>query len=141
MNRLPLRHWAAVCVALSCPALDASAATTIRVAANSEIRSTNPGVNRDANTDTVMLHIIEGLVGYRDDGTPAPLLAQSVAVSKDGKAYTFKLRPGLKFHNGAAVTSADVVWSWKRYLDPNTKWLCLGEFDGSQSLKIESVEA
>jgi peptide/nickel transport system substrate-binding protein len=117
------------------------AAGTIRVAANAEIRSTNPGVNRDANTDTVMLHMIEGLVGYKDDGTPAPLLAQSVDVSKDGKTYTFKLRPGVKFHNGAPLTSADVVWSWKRYLDPNTKWLCLGEFDGSQSLKIESVEA
>jgi peptide/nickel transport system substrate-binding protein len=141
MNRLPLRHWAAVCVALSCPALDASAATTIRVAANAEIRSTNPGVNRDANTDTVMLHMIEGLVGYKDDGTPAPLLAQSVDVSKDGKTYTFKLRPGVKFHNGAPLTSADVVWSWKRYLDPATKWLCLAEFDGSQSLKIEAVEA
>jgi peptide/nickel transport system substrate-binding protein len=117
------------------------AAGTIRVAANAEIRSTNPGVNRDANTDTVMLHMIEGLVGYKDDGSPAPLLAQSIDVSKDGKTYTFKLRPGLKFHNGAAVTSADVVWSWKRYLDPNTKWLCLAEFDGSQNLKIESVEA
>ena len=119
----------------------AAGASTIRVAANAEIRSTNPGVNRDANTDTVMLHMIEGLVGYKDDGTPAPLLAQSVAISKDGKTYTFKLRPGVKFHNGAPLTSADVVWSWKRYLDPNTKWLCLSEFDGSQSLKIESVEA
>src|SRR5258706_59497 len=117
------------------------AAGTIRVAANSEIRGTNPGVNRDANTDTVMLHMIEGLVGYKDDGTPAPLLAQSIDVSKDGKTYTFKLRPGVKFHNGAPLTSADVVWSWKRYLDPNTKWLCLAEFDGSQSLRIESVEA
>ncbi len=117
------------------------AAGTIRVAANAEIRGTNPGVNRDANTDTVMLHMIEGLVGYRDDGTPAPLLAQSIDVSKDGKTYTFKLRPGVKFHNGAPLTSADVVWSWKRYLDPSTKWLCLAEFDGSQSLKIESIEA
>ena len=119
----------------------AHAAGTIRVAANAEIRSTNPGVNRDANTDSVMLHIVEGLVAYKDDGTPAPLLAQSIQVSKDGKTYTFKLRPGVKFHNGAPLTSADVVWSWKRYLDPNTKWLCLPEFDGSQKLKIESVEA
>jgi peptide/nickel transport system substrate-binding protein len=127
-------------LALALPAAGL-AASTIRVAANAEIRSTNPGVNRDANTDTVMLHMVEGLVGYKDDGTPAPLLAQSVQVSKDGKTYTFKLRPGVKFHNGAPLTSADVVWSWKRYLDPNTKWLCLSEFDGSQSLKIESVEA
>ncbi len=131
----------AAAAATALAALTVQAAGTIRVAANSEIRGTNPGVNRDANTDTVMLHMIEGLVGYKDDGTPAPLLAQSIDVSKDGKTYTFKLRPGVKFHNGAPLTSADVVWSWKRYLDPNTKWLCLAEFDGSQSLRIESVEA
>lgn len=130
----------AAAVACASPGL-AAAAGTIRVAANAEIRSTNPGVNRDANTDTVMLHIVEGLVGYRDDGSPAPLLAQSVQASPDGKTYTFKLRPGVKFHNGAVLTSADVVWAWKRYLDPNTKWLCLAEFDGSQGLKVESVEA
>jgi peptide/nickel transport system substrate-binding protein len=116
-------------------------AGTIRVAAHADIRGTNPGVNRDANTDSVMLHMVEGLVAYRDDGTAAPLLAQSVQISKDGKTYTFKLRPGVKFHNGAPLTSADVVWAWKRYLDPATKWLCLAEFDGSQSLKIESVES
>ena len=141
MSRMLPGAWAALLAALLSFGLGATAAGTIRVAANSEIRSTNPGVNRDANTDTVMLHMVEGLVGYKDDGTPAPLLAQSIQVSKDGKTYTFKLRPGVKFHNGAALTSADVVWSWKRYLDPNTKWLCLSEFDGSQSLKVESVEA
>jgi peptide/nickel transport system substrate-binding protein len=135
------RSLAATSAALLVSSFAAHGAGAIRVAANAEIRSTNPGVNRDANTDTVMLHMVEGLVGYKDDGTPAPLLAQSVQVSKDGKTYTFKLRPGLKFHNGAPVTSQDVVWSWKRYLDPATKWLCLAEFDGSQSLKIESVEA
>jgi peptide/nickel transport system substrate-binding protein len=141
MKRLSLCARAALCGALLSSPLDAAAAGIIRVAANAEIRGTNPGVNRDANTDTVMLHMVEGLVGYRDDGTPAPLLAQSVQVSNDGKTYTFRLRPGVKFHNGAALTSADVVWAWKRYLDPATKWLCLPEFDGSQSLKIESVEA
>src|SRR5258706_9359371 len=135
-----LRKTLIAVLALAVPAA-ALAAGAIRVAANAEIRGTNPGVNRDANTDTVMLHMIEGLVGYREDGTPAPLLAESVQVSKDGKTYTFKLRPGVKFHNGAALTSADVVWAWKRYLDPKTKWLWLPEFVGSQGLKSEAVEA
>src|SRR5881394_2532407 len=102
MKRLSLCAWAAFSGALLSSGLDATAAGTIRVAANAEIRGTNPGVNRDANTDSVMLHMIEGLVGYKDDGTPAPLLGQSVQISKDGKTYTFKLRPGVKFHNGAA---------------------------------------
>ena len=51
MKRLSFCAWAAVCGALFTLAPDATAAGTIRVAANAEIRSTNPGVNRDANTD------------------------------------------------------------------------------------------
>jgi ABC-type transport system substrate-binding protein len=73
------------------------------VAANAEIRSTNPGVNRDANTDTVMLHMVEGLVGYKDDGTPAPLLAQSIDVSRTARILHLQAAPGVKFHNGRAA--------------------------------------
>lgn len=61
--------------------------------------------------------------------------------TNSGKTCTFKLRSGVKFHNGATFTSADVVWSWKRYLDPNPQWLCLAEFDGSQGLRIERIQA
>ena len=114
---------------------------TIRVAINSDIRSTAVGISRDANTDGVMMHIVEGLVGYREDGTTAPMLAESVATSADGKTYTFKLRSNVKFHNGAPMTSADAVASLKKWLDPATKWLCLADFDGSKGVKIESVEA
>lgn len=123
------------------PAQNVKPEGTIVVAMNADIRTTNPGVNRDSNTDSVMMHIVEGLVAYREDGTPAPLLAQSIDVSADGKTYTFHLRDGVKFHNGAPLTADDVVWSWRRYLDPKTMWMCLADFDGSRGLKIESVEA
>ena len=116
-------------------------ADAIRASLSSDIRSTNPGVNRDANTDTVMMHIVEGLVAYREDGTPGPLLADSIEVSPDGMTYTFRLRSGLRFHNGAPVTAADVVWTWRRYLAPDAGWECLPEFDGSRGNRIESVEA
>ena len=36
----------------------------------------------------------------------------------------------MKFHNGAPLTSADVLWSWNRYMDPKTEWRCLPNFDG-----------
>src|SRR6202051_4552391 len=44
-----------------------------------------------------------------------PSLAQSWAESEDGLSYEFKLRPGLKFHNGDPVTTEDVKFSFERY--------------------------
>ncbi|EHM01909.1 ABC transporter, substrate-binding protein, family 5 [Acetobacteraceae bacterium AT-5844] len=114
---------------------------TIRAALNSDIRSTQPGGNRDANTDVVMMHVVEGLVAYREDTSVGPMLAESWTVSDDGRSYTFKLREGVVFHNGAPVTSAEVVWSWRRYLTPATQWRCLPDLDGRGLAKVVSVEA
>ncbi|KAB0264548.1 ABC transporter substrate-binding protein [Microvirga brassicacearum] len=118
-----------------------SAATPLRVQLSTDVRSTNPGVNRDSDTDAVVLHMVEGLVAYGEDARVKPLLAESVAMSEDGLTYTFKLRKGVKFHNGAGMTSADVVWSWNRYMDPKTEWRCFPEFDGRNGLKVTAIEA
>jgi peptide/nickel transport system substrate-binding protein len=135
MNRRLISAFALL--ALASPA----AAQTISVALNADIRSTNPGVNRDDNTDAVVLHMVEGLVGYRENGAVAPLLAEKVAVSADGLTYSFTLRKGVKFHNGAELTSADVIWNWNRYLDAKTDWRCRSEFDGRIGMKVTGVTA
>ena len=118
-----------------------AAAQTITVALPADIRSSDPGVNRDDTTDAVVLHVVEGLVGYAEDGTVGPLLAEKVDVSADGLTYSFTLREGVTFHNGAPLTPADVLWSWSRYMTPATNWRCLGEFDGRNGLKVETVTA
>jgi peptide/nickel transport system substrate-binding protein len=111
------------------------AATRVTIALTADIRSTNPGVNRDDNTDGVILNIVEGLVAYGEGGDVKPLLAKTVTTSADGLTYD------VSFHNGAKLTSADVLWSWKRYMDPKTEWRCLAEFDGRNDLKVLSAEA
>ncbi len=116
-------------------------AQSVTVALNADIRSTNPGVNRDDNTDGVTLNMVEGLVGYRENGSVGPLLAEKVDLSADGLTYTFHLRKGVKFHNGATLSSADVLWSWQRYMDPKTDWRCLADFDGRNGLKVVSATA
>jgi peptide/nickel transport system substrate-binding protein len=121
--------------------IPASAETLLRTRLNADIRSTDPGTNRDANTDGVMAHIVEGLVAFRDDTSIGPMLAESWTTSNDNKTYTFHLRQGVKFHNGGVMTAADVAWSFKRWLDPATGWRCLSEFGANGIARIDKIEA
>jgi len=139
MLSLRLKFLSAAVLA-ACSAAQAQT-TQIVVAQPADIRSTNPGVNRDNTTDGVVLNIVEGLVGYHENGTVGPLLARSIVTSPDGLTYIFKLRTNVRFHNGEPMTSADVLWSWKRYTDPKTDWRCLSEFDGRSGIKVTSVTA
>src|SRR6185295_18684292 len=61
-----------------------------------------------------------GLVKLKDPSTPIPALAESWTVDPEGKIYTFKLRPGLKFSNGRELTTEDVKYSFERLLNPKT---------------------
>ncbi|MBP7338680.1 ABC transporter substrate-binding protein [Niveispirillum sp.] len=119
----------------------AGAQTVLRGRLNADILSLDPGVRRDENTDAVVLHLVEGLVAFREDGSIGPLLAQSWTVSDDGRTYRFALRPGILFHNGATLTADDVVWSLKRYLAPATRWRCRFEFGAGGITGIEDIAA
>jgi peptide/nickel transport system substrate-binding protein len=66
-------------------------------------------------TETLTNHIYEGLYSLDKDKKPIPMLAEGHTVSKDGLVYTFKLRQGIKFHNGKEMTSEDVVASLVRW--------------------------
>ncbi|MBX3502085.1 MAG: ABC transporter substrate-binding protein [Alphaproteobacteria bacterium] len=135
-----MRTILAAALALSFAGVTAEA-QTLRVRLNSDIRSTDPGSNlRDENTDTVVQHMVEGLVAFRENAAVGMLLAEKVDVSQDGKTYTFTLRQGVRFHNGATLTSEDVVWSWKRYLGADSRWRCKPELSGGVA-KIEDISA
>ncbi|PYM14085.1 MAG: peptide ABC transporter substrate-binding protein [Candidatus Rokuibacteriota bacterium] len=67
-------------------------------------------------TEVITNHIYEGLYSIDAKAQPIPMLAEGMpTVSKDSLTYTFKLRSGIKFHNGKEMTSADVVASLNRW--------------------------
>src|SRR5262249_11644447 len=66
-------------------------------------------------TETLTNHIYEGLYSLDANARPIPMLAEGHTVSKDGLTYTFRLRSGIKFHNGKEMTSDDVVASLTRW--------------------------
>ncbi|MFM9942330.1 MAG: ABC transporter substrate-binding protein [Hyphomicrobiaceae bacterium] len=63
------------------------------------------------------VNLYDGLLRWLDNPAKLePWLAESYTVSDDGKAYTFKLRKGAKFHDGSEIKAADVVYSMERIL-------------------------
>ncbi len=66
----------------------------------------------------VATNIFDGLITFDEQQRPQPSLATSWTVSDDGKTITFKLRQGVKWHDGKEFTSADVQFSameiWKK---------------------------
>lgn len=115
------------------------AGSIIRARMNGDIVSSDPGTRRDANTDAVLLHVVEGLVAAREDGSVGPMLASSWTVSPDGRLYRFALRRGIRFHNGAPLTAADVKWSLERYLAPETHWRCKSDFGPGGIARITAI--
>ncbi|GAB4544652.1 MAG: hypothetical protein Fur002_18060 [Anaerolineales bacterium] len=62
-------------------------------------------------------YLYDGLVMVKD-GKVVPALAESFQVSDDGLEYTFTLRSGLTFHDGAAVNADAVIANFNRWYDP-----------------------
>ncbi|MBQ7260017.1 MAG: ABC transporter substrate-binding protein [Lachnospiraceae bacterium] len=67
-----------------------------------------------AGTKEVLFNMYEGLLKPDPDGNIVPAVAESYEVSEDGTLYTFKLREGVKFHNGEPVTAEDVKYSLEK---------------------------
>lgn len=60
----------------------------------------------------------EGLVQYTPDLTPEYLLAEEVTSNADGSEWTVRLKPDIPWHDGRTVSADDVVYSFKRIVDP-----------------------
>ena len=75
--------------------------------------SLSPYQLSSAGTREIMFNVFEGLYKTDSTGDFKPALATDYTVSSDGLTYTFTLRDGVKFHNGATVTAHDVIYSYE----------------------------
>ena len=75
--------------------------------------SLDPYQMTGAGTREVMFNVFEGLVKPDSDGNYVCAVASDCDISDDGLTYTFTLRDGVVFHNGAACTTDDVLYSFE----------------------------
>jgi peptide/nickel transport system substrate-binding protein len=93
----------------------------LTVAVPAEPATLDPHKSSNRYNYTFNSNMFEGLYIRNDKSELVPGLAESVSVTPDGLTYTFKLRKGVKFHDGSAMTADDVKFSMDRAINPATK--------------------
>jgi peptide/nickel transport system substrate-binding protein len=84
-------------------------------------------------------NVFETLVAANDKWEVTPLLAESWRSSPDGTEWTFRLREGVRFHDGTSLTARDVAYTLTRLLDKALGSPVFGRLD--QSLTKEGIRA
>ncbi|WP_395023390.1 ABC transporter substrate-binding protein [Dongia sp.] len=86
-----------------------------------DISTLDPAIGYDWKNWSMIKSVFDGLLDYKPGTTEIiPDLAESFEVAPDGLTYTFKLRKGVKFHNGREMKAADVKYSLERTCNPDT---------------------
>ncbi|HVW91957.1 MAG TPA: ABC transporter substrate-binding protein [Devosia sp.] len=110
---------AAALIAVSPQAMAATPADTLVIAKQiDDIISLDPGEAYELSGIEVIANTYDRIMRFEptDITKLVPGVAESVAVSDDGKTFTFKIRPGMKFASGNPVTAGDAAWSLQRVI-------------------------
>jgi len=116
-----------------------------------DLATLDPAIGYDWTNWPAIKLVFDGLLDYDSGTTIQPRIAESLPeVSADGLTYTFKVRKGVKFHNGRELTADDVVYTLTRVLDPKTGSPGAGfyvgikgaqEFIDGQTTSVEGIKA
>ena len=88
---------------------------TLRVGWAGSPDSLNPGVGTLMEAYTIYELVYETIYNLELDGSYKLELAESAEVSEDGLVWTFKMRPGAKWHDGQPVTAGDAAFTLNYY--------------------------
>ncbi|MFP4349482.1 MAG: ABC transporter substrate-binding protein [Desulfococcaceae bacterium] len=109
-------------VALAAPAMAAEPEGTLRVATTTMPNAIDLPMGAERNAHNVAWQMYDSLVWINDQGTVVPALAESWIISEDGSEITFKLKKGIKFHNGEPFDADSVVYTWERGKQGRMQW-------------------
>lgn len=112
------------------------ASDTIVFASSADATTLDPHNTTDTQSDQIIMMVYETLIRFDDQMRFQPGLAESWSVGADGRTWTFRLRAGVRFHDGAAFDAEAVRLNFERVLDP-----AQGHRRRSLFAAIERVEA
>ncbi|TVR34267.1 MAG: glutathione ABC transporter substrate-binding protein [Spirochaetaceae bacterium] len=92
---------------------------TLRIAIGAEPESLDPVKMTSAPAATVGEHVVERLIYMEEDGTLTPMLATSWEANADSTVWTFQIRQGVTFHDGAPLNAEAVRQNLARFVDPD----------------------
>ena len=98
------------------PAPAARRGGTLTIGTAQPVQTLDPHQSGLRNNRNAWMGLFSFLTLYNEQGFPKPSLADSWQVGSDGLTWTFKLRRGVKFHNGRELSAADVKFSIERVL-------------------------
>lgn len=88
-------------------------------ARGSDAQKLDPADVDDGDSVNALAQVCEGLVRFRSGTLEIePCLAEDYSFSADGLSYTFRLRAGVRFHDGTPLTAEAAAWSFRRQMDP-----------------------
>ncbi|TJW82790.1 MAG: ABC transporter substrate-binding protein, partial [Mesorhizobium sp.] len=94
----------------------------ITITYKDDVATLDPAIGYDWQNWSMIKSLFDGLMDYEPGTTNLrPDLAESYEIAPDGKTFTFKLRQGVKFHNGREMTAEDVKYSLDRVANPKTQ--------------------
>ncbi len=114
----------------------AAAGGTLIVGRGGDSAALDPAIVTDGESIKLAQQIFDPLLAYKQGTTEVePALAESWEISDDGLTYTFKLRQGVKFHDGTDFNADAVVFNFERWNDPKSKYKFEGDsFDYYDSM-------
>lgn len=120
---------AAILTFAASPAAAQTPPNVLIVGQIAEPQSLDPHTVTATNDFRILVNIYDGLVRFKDGTLEVePALAESWDVSEDGKTYRFKLREGVKFHDGSDFTAEAVKFNFDRMLDKDHPFYNTGPF-------------
>ena len=87
-----------------------------------DVSTLDPAIGYDWQNWSMIKSLFDGLMDYEPGTTNLRKeIAEDYTISDDGKTFTFKLRKGVKFHNGRELNADDVKYSIERVVNPKTQ--------------------